>query len=284
MEPHGLLFIAIELPNSRGATRSITRELVASATNLWRTLHPRYPIDVLANQRATRALSVHGDALNWNIRVIARDARLERARREWPTDAVRLAYLHNLIGLMQTRFGRTVELDCDVFVIAPRFALDLLRNALGVADIAMPLDPGRAAHLVPHEAATSKPAPWVAPTLGPPMLCSAVIAYRRNAPTKELFAGAAHRLLTRRHPGVRQGDQEMIWFQYSSGEGNLSSRLRLMALPEEAYCPLESHQRPLMPDWRATAWRTSWRRGVYPCAAVHGHAYARAVRGTTTSR
>jgi hypothetical protein len=248
--------------------------------------------------------------------LIKLDARIRTGAVSMAPDDERLAYLHKLSGLLQTPFGRTLYLDCDVLVIAPNFAHDLLTRALRVADVAMPLDPGRAAHLVPHErdggapanipqqadaqqplqqgasptrhgpAAHSAPrggaaprvapwarAPWVAPSVGPPMLCSAVLAYQRNAASDELFVGAARRLLSRRHPGVRQGDQEMLWFQWQSGEGARAHELRVLALPEETYCPLERRQRPRLPEWNRTTWHTSWRRGVYPCAAVHGHAY-----------
>ena len=46
--------------------------------------------------------------------------------------------------------------------------------------------------------------------------------------------GAATRLAAKRHPTVRQGDQEMLWFEWQDA---LADRLRLMILPEEYYCP-----------------------------------------------
>jgi hypothetical protein len=61
----------------------------------------------------------------------------------------------------------------------------------------------------------------------------------------------------------------MIWFEWTR---NAHASLRVLSLPEETYCPLERHQQPLV-DWQRSVWRTSWRRGVYPCAAVHGHMY-----------
>ena len=72
---------------------------------------------------------------------------------------------------------------------------------------------------------------------------------------------------------MRSGsDQEMLWFEWASGEGAHANSLRVLSLPEETYCPLERRQRPRV-EWRLSTWRTAWRRGVYPCAAVHGHAY-----------
>ena len=274
-EPTGVLFISY----LRGAHRAVLREALASATHLLRTLRPRLPLDLLANKAAHDTLekmSTRRAGLPWDSRrYLTLDVRLKGMSRTFAADDVRNAYLHKLSGLLSTRFNRTLYLDCDVMVVSPNFASDLLSRALHVADVAMPLDPGRAAHLVPGEREGEGPAaPWVAPTIGPPMLCSAVLAYRQNAATDELFLGAARRLLARRHPGVRQGDQEMIWFQWVSGEGAHAAALRVIALPEETYCPLERRQKPLLPNWQQSTWRTSWRRGVYPCAAVHGHAYA----------
>lgn len=281
-----MLFISYLLPQARGMR--IVKEVVAAAGLLGRTMKQHetgrgvgtiagggatsMPIEVLCNDAAMIALRrLLPDRRDrpWQFeRVVELDARLPAAT--FPLTDVRRAYLFKLSGLLQTRFNRTLYLDCDVLVAHPNFARDILARALRVADVAMPLDPGRASHLVPGDPAR---APWVqAPTVGPPMLCSAVLAYRLNDASEELFRGAATRLIAHRHPGVRQGDQEMIWFQWQSGIGTHADTLRVLALPEEIYCPLERRQTPRS-DWRATTWHTSWRRGTYPCAAVHGHTY-----------
>ena len=278
----GILFITYLLPRARPR---ILREVITAARLLSRTLsaehdsHGALPIEVLCNQAAMVAvqrLLPDRSTRPWQYeRVVDLDARLTRPT--FPLSDVRRAYLFKLSGLLQTRFNHTLYLDCDVLIVHPRFPRQLLARTLRVADVAMPLDPGRANHLVPGEdaraPATPTAAPWVAePAVGPPMLCSAVLAFQRNRATDELFRGAAARLIAHRHPGVRQGDQEMIWFQWQSGDGAYAATLRVLAMPEEVYCPLERRQTPRA-EWRATTWHTSWRRGVYPCAAVHGHAY-----------
>ena len=54
--------------------------------------------------------------------------------------------------------------------------------------------------------------------------------------------------------------QEMIWFEWTQGLSAATRNLRILALPEETYCPLEGRQRP-NERWQDTVWRTSWRRG-----------------------
>jgi hypothetical protein len=289
--PHpdaGVLFVLF-LPSN--GTRRIIRECAAANIALHRTMTSPFPVDLLANEPAQKALASlpareerkpHWDS----VRTLTLHPRLQRLQREpgsvsWLAGDSRNAYLHKLSGLMQTRFRRTLFLDCDVFVISPALVSGLLVDTLNVADIAMPLDPGRAAHLVPTSGkGKGEIAPWAAPAVGPPMLCSAMLAYRSTNGTADLFVGAGRRLVRSLHPNVRQGDQEMMWFEWTRGATSRSngSALRVLALPEEYYCPLERRQNPDA-DWQASRWRTSWRRGVYPCAAVHGHIYAQ-----TTSR
>jgi hypothetical protein len=207
----GILFVCFQLPHAR---KVVVRELISAARLLRRTLRPAPPIEVLANDAASLSIDhllPRTAPRPWQYqRLLTLGDRMPRPR--FATTDVRYAYLHKLAGLAQTRFNRTLYLDCDVHVIAPSFAHDLLAHALAVADVAMPLDPGRAAHLVPAESAgagsaTRTAAPWVAPAVGPPMLCSAVLAFRSNAHTHALFVGAARRLVEHAHPGVRQGDQ-----------------------------------------------------------------------------
>ena len=103
--------------------------------------------------------------------------------------------------MLDSPFSRTVYLDCDVYVLSPPLVHHMLTAVLAVADVAMPLDPGREHHLSPM--GTS---PWLAPASGPPLLCSALIAYdsRRGGPAASLWLGAARRLALGRHPRVRQ--------------------------------------------------------------------------------
>ena len=259
----------------------VVREGIMAVAQLRSVMIPAYPMELLANQRAVALVNDyerrHPTARLWDRRrVLGLHPRLQQldtsaTRRTISGDAG--SYLYKLSGLLSTRFNRTVFLDCDVFVLRPSLMQQLLTNALAVADVAMPLDPGRTAPLVISTGAT--PPPWVAPAVGPPMLCSAVLAYRRSEAVEEFFVGAARRLFHGTHPNVRQGDQEMMWFEWRYGTG---SSLRVLALPEETYCPLERRQQATGNWARSSAWRTSWRRGVYPCAAVHGHAYAQDAR------
>ena len=174
-------------------------------------------------------------------------------------------YLFKLSSLLHVPARRVLFLDCDVLVLQPLFVHGMLIDVLHVADVAMPLDPGREPHL------TQGRPPWATQTAGPPPLCSAVLAYRRTNATDELWLGAASRLVHARHTHARQGDQEMIWFEWVHGPS--SQRLRVTALPEEYYCPLEHRQPPPRNLSHGVVWHTSWRRGIYRCRAVHGHGY-----------
>ena len=102
-----------------------------------------------------------------------------------------------------------------------------------------------------------------------------MIAFHRSASVGRLLEGALQRLTQSTHPSVRQGDQEMLWFEWTSRS---HSDIRMLALPEEVYCPLESRQPPKPEFLRKSRWHTSWRRGTYNCAAVHGHAYVEMLR------
>ena len=249
------------------ARQSIVTEGVIAAALLRRVMRPSFPMDLLANHLALDALSDVNKTAWDSVRLLTLHPRLSTLRVPWAITDTRHAYLRKLSGLLLSRFNRTVFVDCDVYVIRPTLIHDLLLHALMVADIAMPIDPGRTAALVTGDAHT----PWVAPHIGPPMLCSAILAYRRGAEADAMFTGAARRLAHGRHAvhGIRQGDQEMIWFEWTRRR----TTARVLALPEEVYCPLEARLRPRSPDWDKSVWWTSWRRGTYPCAAVHGHKY-----------
>ena len=257
----------------------VVREGHASASQLRKVMQPTFKLELLANQRADTLLQKWSEvAQPWDAkRIVGLHPRIAQLGGSLDGDDV-AAYYFKLSGLLSTRFNRTVFLDCDIFVLRPSLVQQLLFNALSVSDVAMPIDPGRAAHLV-ISSPGAEPPPWVAPSVGPPMLCSAVLAYRRSAIVEDFFVGAARRLREHSHPTVRQGDQEMMWYQW-----RFESRdLRMLALPEETYCPLEHRQRPDKAWRRSSTWRTSWRRGVYPCAAVHGHAFTAPNHKNTTA-
>lgn len=58
------------------------------------------------------------------------------------------------------------------------------------------------------------------------------------------------------------------------------THLRVVALPEEYYCPRDERQRQRQPLslLAASTWRTSWRNGVYRCRSLHGHGFFEAAR------
>lgn len=93
-------------------------------------------------------------------------------------------WLDQLSALLRTPFMRTLFLDADTYVLWPPFVHALLHATLPSADVAMPLDVGRTF------------APWN--RLGPPPLCSCVVAYRNNSLVRGLFLGAAERLIRHR--------------------------------------------------------------------------------------
>lgn len=253
---------AIYLAGGDTNTRSsIVQECVAAAIHLKAVMRPSYPMAVTANKRAMDAIEAHHThraSSPWQHRTVLKRTRTASARTIAP-------YVFKLRALLASRFERTVFCDCDLVVLKPILIHSLLTSVLEVADVSMPLDPGRAPHL------TVEHPPW-ASSIGPPPLCSAIMAYRHNDQSTALFQGALARLEHGVHSNVRQGDQEMIWFQWTRGPE--SRGIRMLALPEETYCPLEARQKPKVGSWLSSSrWTTSWRRGSYGCAAVHGHAY-----------
>jgi len=224
---HGVLFVM----HYEGRDR-VVREGLASAAALKDVMRPTFPIELMANARAMALVpAARLTSLFDHRREMELDPRLRKLVQSHINSTFAAApdasaYLFKLSCLLQTRWRRTVFFDCDVLVLQRTLVNDLLHKALDVADVAMPLDPGRAAHLVPGSVGA---APWVAPAVGPPMLCSAVLAYRSGVSTNAFLLGAARRLIRSEHPGVRQGDQEMMWFEWT----RRSRELRVRALPEE---------------------------------------------------
>ena len=276
----GVLFAMHARPSTRSR---IIGEGVAAARMLRRTMRPAHPMELLANAAVLRLLRQREPAppfdfigelppLEVALRQLLSSSSGERGGRDARASGrdERAPYLAKLLALLRCRFARVVYLDCDLFVLDAALIDGLLTATLSVADVAMPLDPGRAAHLIIGDAAA---APWLRAG-HPPMLCSAVLAYARNVATDALWRGAARRLARGEHAagGLRQSDQEAVWFEWTLSQ---PAGLRVLALPEETYCPLEARQQP-KPAWHGPAgvhWSTSWRRGRYRCRAVHGHAY-----------
>ena len=237
--------------------RAILREAVLSARVLRKFSHPLYPMALIATEDAHAMLSASEAAL-WEVHrtlrlsgpiLAARAAArgLERKRsRQWER-AARLSFMHKLQALLDTPFARTVFVDCDLYVLdgAPKSPaarcthtartlhahhcmciagtlIDrLLTQTLRLADLAMPIDPWRGRL-------------WAAAPLPP--LCSALTAYRSDAPgMRELIVEAAGRLINgsdrHLHPDVNPSDQTALWFAYVFTAPR--TRLRVLALPEE---------------------------------------------------
>ena len=78
---------------------------------------------------------------------------------------------------------------------------------------------------------------------GLPPPCAGIIAFRRVRKVRMFFVNAAARLLnqtnmvdsTQASLGVRQTDQEMMWFELMHGPA--AKQPYLLELPEEYYCP-----------------------------------------------
>ena len=78
---------------------------------------------------------------------------------------------------------------------------------------------------------------------GYPPMCSCIVAYTRAPKVRRLFLHGAARLFGMMNPtdptnatlGVRQSDQEMLWFELHTGEP--SRQPSVLLLPEEYYCP-----------------------------------------------
>ena len=253
-----------------GRSTTLLEEGVTAVQQLRRVMMPVYPVTLLANTRALENLANFPTGTWDRSRELQLDSRIRALDRGRSIRGAR-PYLYKLSCLLQSDFNRTLFLDCDVFVLLPSLLHDVFMRVLTVADVAMPIDPGREPHL-----AVGTP-PWASSKYsGPPPLCSAILAYSKSPSVDQLWVGAAQRLMLGTHPEVRQGDQEMIWFQWTQS----AMTLRVLPLPEEYLCPLESRQQPapVGDKLRPPVWRTPWRRGVYQCHAVHGHRYAQSFK------
>ena len=264
-----------------GPKTAILQEAARSARLLRSVMRPRFPTLLLANQMAVEQLGATGLAGSWDE---AREltlgpevrpwllARIQRAdstatlplswstcRSESDAGCTESPYLWKLCALTQTPFERTLFLDVDLFVLWPPLVQSLLRSTLALADVAMPLDVGRFFE------------PWASTPVPP--LCSCMIAYgNATSAVRQLFLGAARRLIEHMHRRTRQGDQEMIWFEWTY----VQHSLRVFPLPEEYYCPGVQ----LLRDNSSRAeWLNSWQgshgteRGRYRCKALHAHGY-----------
>ena len=183
-----------------------------------------------------------------------------------------------LLGLLSSPFTRTLYLDLDVYLLDRRLAPSLFERTLRIADVAMPMEAARAAFAGDY---------WQEEA-GMGQLCSALMVYRRNRATDALFRGALGQLLTLQRPEacvdytpahnpknltkyvcneMRQGDQEYIMQEWIRAA---DPALRVVALPEEFYCPgvrlKGTNGHSLHADW-ATPYRN---HPKLRCRSVHG--------------
>lgn len=213
----GAVLFAMYISRQHVGSSRVLFEGVEAARHLRQVMSPSVPLLLYANALAMARLPLaQSDSklssapwderheVTFDRRVRAHLSVLPSARRRQVL--LRAApYLFKLSALLLVRADRVLFLDCDVLVIQPSFVHAMLGNVLRVADVAMPLDPGREPRLT-----DGKP-PWAIQSAGPPPLCSAVLAYRKTNATDALWHGAARRLALSMHPEARQGDQEMIW-------------------------------------------------------------------------
>ena len=183
-----------------------------------------------------------------------------------------MTFLWKLGWLLLSPFQRTVFLDADVLVLERSLVSSLLRRSLRIHEIAFNVDVARPGSLDPsYQTVRSligsnnvmrtrpigngdRPQPQNAPQFakGFPPVCSAMIAFRRQPRVRRLLLYAAARLMSMLNPsdltnaslGIRQTDQEMLWFELITGDE--AQQPSTLLLPEEYYCPGASGSRHLL--------------------------------------
>ena len=246
--------------------RMAVKELLTSASQIRSIMSPRYPIELHANDHA---LALIERRVRWQelwdflVRMTLPGPfqQMMVKRTSSGTDTgIRdsfYAFVHKLCALDQTHFRRAVFIDADVKVIQPSLIHSLLSSTLRLAEVAMPVDTNRR--------------PWQNLGFeGVPPICSCLIAFHNIPTVRALWMGAAIRLLEGRHPQVRQGDQEMIMFEWATQN---VTQLRMLVLPEEYYCPINMANQASGPTTRMLMqWKTiGWPVGTYDCKAIHRH-------------
>jgi len=242
--------VFISKPTSIAGIQAL-REAVSAAQQLSKIAQPRYPLELHANALALNLVSRDRSTKGLWARVVPlvlaphlRELLQRWRRRSQEASAPIASFVHKLAALARTRYERALFLDNDIRVLQPSLVHSLLSSTLAVADLAMPLDTNRETGAF---------------EMAPP-LCSCLVAYHNTAEVRRLWEGASLRLLTHRHPHVRQTDQEMIWFEWTQNQ----TRLRVLALPEEYYCPLPANAAP---QWQTSGWPFS----RHKCRSTHMH-------------
>lgn len=226
------------------------KESIVTARVLETTMRPKYPIEMHANAIALAQLEREKRPSGlWTMVNATLDVRLQQmlddrghvsGRDPWLFEA----YLFKLSTLLATSFSRALFVDSDMHVRQPELVHVLLHSTLEFSDIAAPVDTGRNRWLVDIFDKA-------------PPLCSCLMAFRNTPSIKSVWRGAARRLVDVAHPGLRQGDQEMIYFEWIERRRDL----RVLLLPEEWYCPLRG---------AGGLWKSPHGE-KYQCRAMHAH-------------
>ena len=247
----GVLYAIFEPPHGNVSKRYL-EDGVESMRMTRRVMEPKYPTFMAASGRGLlgrlEALGPAWDAAG----VVALDARIGALA----PDAAGNVWLWRMSAQLQSPFEVTLSLDADVVVLRPKLVHSLLSLE---TDAAAPVDPARYSDGIWGPDSTASAAP---------PFCGCMLRLTRNALVEAWLLGAAGRLAAKRHPEVRQGDQEMLWFEWQ--DGRVADRLRLLILPEEYFCPNVPLSGSPALAWNSS-WRSSRRRGSYACRAVHGH-------------
>ena len=177
------------------------------------------------------------------------------------------AFVLKLSAMMSVEYGRALFLDLDVYVLSPGLPHELLSSALRAADVAMP-GPVPERHALVDAALTEA-------TRSAPVLCSCLVAFRVTPAVLAWMRDAARGILRAERPELkRQSDQEYLWLHRA--ENATHADLRVLALPDEYYCPAAEHVR-VEPARGNQALLADVRLGgkVYACRSVHGHGVKR---------
>ena len=284
----GVLTSAFLVDRSSNSTQKYIDEAIHAVRLLRQTMRPPLPIALFANPLAQSMVRERYATALWDEH---RMLRLAPALREFapsgydgdaddgsdPSLHRPSVFAFKLSALLQTEFERTFYMDLDVFVLSTELVFRLLTSSLRVADVVMPGPvPGRHAKL--GSVVTAEDG------LGVPLLCSCLMAYWNTPKVLAWLHDAAMELMQAKHPRVlRQGDQEYLWLAWV--RVHASRGLRVLAMPEEYYCPWKVPRIETSRHSNVTSLRADIRVGqlVHACLSVHEHSASRLVAGLLDS-
>ena len=212
-------------------------ECVAALRSLRRQA-ARHHVTLAADNITLLQLEQLGALRLWDSHIMLHPQEAERALlsdARWRANAQELQ-LWKLIALAASPYQETVFIDNDILVLSHTLVSDLLDHSLHVSDLAFVQDPARprseARERVNLASARLRGRIVTSPLMyarGVPPLCTCVMAYRRTPSVRQLLHRATARHFLRLNTldvstpstptHIRQGDQEMIWFQLVTGSG-----------------------------------------------------------------